>query len=220
LAPTAENLGEADNNDLKTTMTSAHGDAILESMLDLDALRPERVRPLKRVEFERMAELGMFDDERVELLRGQVVVMTPVDSAHNTSVARLAKALTLGLGYRAEVRGQSSFVAEEESEPLPDVSVLPPGNYWDHNPAQAFLLIEVADTSLRKDRDIKSRLYAEAGVPEYWIVDLVGRAIEVYRQPDQGEYRSVVRHGDGERVALLAFSDVTVAVNDVLPPRG
>jgi Uma2 family endonuclease len=202
-----------------TEMTERGGVAIFESMLDVDSLAPETVRPLRRVEFERLVELGMFEDERVELLRGLLVAMSPIGSLHGESVARLTEILLPALMGRARVRVQAAFVADDESEPEPDIAVVPMEDYWDGHPAVAHLLIEVAESSLRKDRLIKARIYAEAGVPEYWIVDLGGRAIEVYRQPGDGRYADVTRHGDGERVALLAFSDLAVDVSNVLPPR-
>lgn len=122
----------------------------------------------------------------------------------------------LKLVGRARVRIQGSFAAGELSEPEPDVSVLPLGDYDAAHPDVAHLIIEVADSSLSYDRGQKQQLYAECGVPEYWIVNLVDRVVEVHRLPRAGSYERLSVHAKGERLELLAFADVTLAVDDFL----
>jgi Uma2 family endonuclease len=177
------------------------------------------IRPLRRAEFERLAVLGYFDDERVELLGGALVEMTPPDPSHDHAVNRLARLLVVQLGDAAEVRVQSAFAASEDSEPLPDVVVAPRGDYWHEHPASAMLVVEVARSSLGKDRGPKAILYATAAVEEYWIVNIVDGVVEVYREPlGDGRWGRVTLHRRGERIAPVAFPSVTIAVDDIVPP--
>lgn len=180
----------------------------------------ERIRPLKRAEFDRLAEAGSFEDERVELLFGVVVEMAPIGPDHNESVNRLDRILGRLLGDRACVRSQLSFAASDISEPQPDVFVVANGDYWREHPQQALLVIEVASSSLRRDRGIKSVLYATSEVDEYWIVDLDQGTIEVHRDRVDGRWTSVQTFRRGARVAMLAFPDVAIDVSEVVPPIG
>ena len=148
-----------------------------------------------------------------------LVTASPIGKQHLYAVDKLTELLVLAMSGRARIRVQGSFAASDDSEPEPDVSVLPLGAYLDDHPKAAHLLIEVADSSLRFDRMDKLRLYAEAGVPECWIVNLVDDVIEVYRDPSGDAYAAHVDHGRGARLSLLAFPDVTLAVDDILPPR-
>jgi Uma2 family endonuclease len=177
-----------------------------------------RIRPLRRVEYDRLVQVGVFEDERIELLRGALVEMTPQGAPHADCAAQLARMLILALGERASVRAHSPFAASEDSEPEPDVAVYPPRRYAHDHPQTAHLLIEVADSSLRKDRDIKSAIYAEASAPEYWIVDLVHGTVEVRSAPSDGHYTRTVTHGHGDSIALVAFPDIVLATADFLPP--
>jgi len=181
---------------------------------------PEKVRPLRRAEYDRMVGLGMFRGEKVELLYGRLVTMSPQGEPHVFSVTRLNKLLVRALGDRAEVRVQAPFAASSESEPEPDIAVVPPGDYLDQHPTRAVLLIEVADSSLQDDRRIKGPMYAAAGVPEYWIVDLAGEVVEVHREPRGDGYASVARHARGATLAVPGFEDVLVQVSEIVPPRG
>lgn len=190
-------------------------------MLDFSELAPEGPRLLTRLEFERLGQTDVFDDnERIELLRGVLVRMTPPvpSPRHETVIQRLNRMLVLALGERAWVRISSSFAAADDSETLPDVAVVPLGDYEHEFPQGALLLIEVAVTSLRKDRRIKAPIYAEGDVREYWIADVDGRAIEVYRSKVDGVFTDVRRLVDGDALSPLAFPDVTIAVSSVLAP--
>ena len=187
-------------------------------MFDLADLEPEKVRPLRRTDYERLVEMGAFADERVELLYGMVVSMTPIGPAHEEAVDRLTALLVGALGSRARVRVQNSLASPtSESIPQPDLAVVPPADYSRRRPDRALLVVEVAESSLRKDQRVKARLYAESGVPEYWIVNLADGRIEVHRDPADGAYRTRTEHGRGEAVTLLGFPDVYVRVDDVLP---
>jgi len=178
-----------------------------------DLVAPERLRLLRRVEFEHMVNQGLFRDERIELLRGQLVEMSPQHPPHAGTIQRLNTLLAPPLAGRAEVRIQLPLAVSDDSLPEPDVAVVSPGDYRRAHPTTALLVIEVAETSLNKDRAVKAALYAAAGVPEYWIVDLPGASVDVYVAPVQGRYtrRTAARSGDVLRPVALGDLDVRVA---------
>ena len=180
---------------------------------------PDRVRRLQRAEYDRMVGFGMFRGEKIELLQGRLVTMSPQGKPHAFSVTRLNRLLVRALGDRAEVRVQAPFGASAESEPEPDIAVVLPGDYLDEHPRRALLLIEVAESSLQDDRRIKGPMYAAAGVPEYWIVDLAGGVVEVHKDNRGDGYASVTRHAREESLVVPGFEDVLVPVSDILPPR-
>jgi Uma2 family endonuclease len=186
------------------------------SDMESELLVPERWRPLRRREYDRLVEMGVFDHERIELLHGMLVTMSPQGLAHHEVISRLHRMLLMALGSRADVRSQGPFAADDDSEPEPDVMVLPLGDYARRRPDRAFLLIEVANTSVADDRD-KAALYASSDVQEYWLVNLPEQTVEVYREAERGTYLQVTRHARGERLHLVAFPDVTIAIADVLP---
>jgi Uma2 family endonuclease len=160
-------------------------------------------------------------DDRVELLEGVVVAMAPHNVPHAAGVSRAHLAITRAVSDRGVVRGQVSFVAGSHSVPEPDVMVAP-GRIEDYDrahPTSALLVIEVADSSLKQDRLTKRAIYAAAGVPEYWIVNLRDDCVEVRRGPDAGtrRYAATVIARRGDVIELLAFPGVRVAVDDLLP---
>lgn len=176
------------------------------------------IRPLKRVEYEALAREGFFKDERVELLFGLVVRMTPIDPAHAESAESLRPLLERQLGDRARVRSGNPFAASDISEPEPDIMVVPYQRYWHEHPTHAFLIVEVSRSSLSRDQSTKRALYGHAEVDEYWIVNHVDDVVEVYRDRADGQWQTVIRHQRGETIALVAFPDVVIAVSDILPP--
>ncbi|MBI5480724.1 MAG: Uma2 family endonuclease [Deltaproteobacteria bacterium] len=182
-------------------------------------LGPELVRPLRRDEYDRLVALGCFADERLELIRGLLVAMSPQGALHAEVIRRLNRILSRALGDRGLVQIQSPLALGDDSEPEPDVAVVPPGDYVDRHPTRALLVIEVADSSLRKDRDVKADLYAAAAIPDYWLIDLEERAVEVFRDPVAGRYSTVTRHGRTEALRPTAFADLEVALAEVLPAR-
>jgi Uma2 family endonuclease len=186
------------------------------SVIDqLADLAPERVRPLKRVEFERLVSEGAFDDERIELLGGVIVEMSPQVARHEAAIEALTRVLTIALGNRARVRSQLSFAASADSLPEPDVAVVPQAD-GRARPSSAHLVVEVSDSSLRKDRRLKASIYAAAGVPEYWIVNLIDNLVEVYTEPSGTGYSRVAKSHAGDRISLGAFPDVEISVGDIL----
>ncbi len=176
------------------------------------------IRPLKRTEFDKLVAEGCFDDERVELLFGMVVEMSPPDPEHGESLFRLAEMLSKQVGTRAIVRNQLPFAATENSEPQPDIYVIPYGDYWHEHPTRSLLVVEVSRSSLRRDR-AKQAIYADASVDEYWIVNHKKNCVEVYRDARDGEWLTKTTHGRGEVLTLLAFPDVKIPIDEILPPK-
>jgi Uma2 family endonuclease len=185
--------------------------------MNLEHLSPERIRPLSRAEYEGLVERGAFADERIELLYGQLVEMSPQNPAHAQVIRQLTKMLQRALGERADVQAQLPIALRDDSEPEPDVALVPAGDHSRHHPTSAFLAVEVADSSLQKDRLIKSRLYAEAGVPEYWVVNLKDQLLERCTEPAEGTYRKVENLARHDSVRLFAFPDVELRVSSFLP---
>lgn len=179
-------------------------------------LLTERTRPIRREEWERMASIGLFEGERVELLYGAIVQMSPKGTRHESAIERLNELLVTTFKGRARVRVQSSFAASDSSQPEPDLAVVPLADYRDDHPKEAFLLVEVSDSSLPVDRKIKAQLYAEANVPEYWIVNVRDAIIEVHTEIVRGEYTKVIPYRAGSRIALVRFPDVSFAADEIL----
>ncbi len=172
-------------------------------------------------EYHRMVEAGILtEDDRVELLCGEITTMAPVGSRHALCVKGLNAMLSEGLRRQAVVGIQDPIVLGESSEPQPDVSVARPPRrrYAESHPAppDIFFVVEVSDTTLLHDRNVKLPLYACAGIPEVWIVDLGGLRVEVYRSPSPEGYRDVHYALPGEHIAPLAFPDVSLAVDEML----
>jgi Uma2 family endonuclease len=175
--------------------------------------------------------LGLVDagvlgpDDRVELLEGVVVAMAPQNPPHAAGVARANLAVLEVLRGRAHVRPQLSLVLER-SVPEPDIAVVPgtADDYQTSHPRTALLVIEIADSSLKQDRLSKAAIYAAAGIPEYWIVNLVEEVVEVMRQPDPeaARYRGVRAVARGERLELVALPGAALDAAELLPraPRG
>jgi Uma2 family endonuclease len=169
------------------------------------------------VEYELLAREGCFDEEKVELLFGMVVPMAPIDPAHSESVYWVHRYLQQQLGARANVYCQTAFAASDESVPQPDVFVTPPGRFWDRLHETAHLVVEVANSSVRRDR-VKRSIYARADVREYWIVNHADGLVEVYRDRVDGSWQHTSIHRRGETLSPLAFPDVQIAIDEILPP--
>jgi Uma2 family endonuclease len=176
------------------------------------------MRRLTRAEYDKLVSQGWFHGERVELIFGQVVAMSPTDPSHVESTYRIHQRLLLALTNRAKVLCQSPIAATDDSEPEPDVYVTPLGDRWAEHASRAHLVVEVSRSSLAYDRGEKALLYGIAEVDEYWIVDLVHGLVEVRRDRESGEWRSIVTYRRGQTIALLAFPDVTIDVSEILPP--
>jgi Uma2 family endonuclease len=180
---------------------------------------PEDVRPLRRAEFYHLSSLGSFEDERVELLRGVIVVMSREEEPrHSAPVEWLLRKLIRALDEEFRVRPGMPFDASDYSVTLPDLVISAEAGL--HHPATALLLIEVSNTSLRKDRGIKLGIYAEAGVPEYWIINASKPGhveVEVYTEPTPTGYARLVTLRDGDVLRPVRVP-VEVAVADIPRP--
>ncbi|WP_376791159.1 Uma2 family endonuclease [Thermoflexus sp.] len=172
-------------------------------------------------EYHRMREAGILtEDDRIELIEGEIIEMPPISSMHAGCVDRLAMRLMEGLRRRAIVRVQSPIRLGGLSVPVPDVALLrpradlyataPPG------PEDVFLVIEVAESSGAYDRERKLPLYGRAGVPETWVVDLERGEVVVGRDPSPEGYRTVRTARRGETLTPLAFPDLTLPVDEIL----
>jgi Uma2 family endonuclease len=177
---------------------------------DLPHARPRRIT---RDEYHRLAEVGLFrDDERVELIHGTLVEMAPIGPPHANVVDILTELLVIKLAGRAKVRIHQPLLGWDESEPEPDVAVVPPRSYAERHPDQAFLVIEVAESSLDYDRATKAPLYARSGVQEYWIVDVTGRAVIVHREASAEGYTQVTRMEESDILVPSRFPDLQIAI--------
>ena len=169
--------------------------------------QPLKTRRWRRVEYERLVDLGIFMGERLELLGGLLVVREPQGSPHAAIVGQIGQALRSAFGAGWHPRLQAPLALDEDSEPEPDIAV-----------------VEVADASLRLDRRLKSGLYARAGIRDYWIVNLVDRVLEVHRDPQPAAdaaygwaYRSIEALRPPAAVTPLAAPGARIPVADLLP---
>jgi Uma2 family endonuclease len=173
-------------------------------------------------EYHQMAEAGILtEDDRVELIDGEVIQMSPIGPRHAASVATLTQRLLLALGERVVLFCQDPIYLRGDTEPQPDIALLrpPADRYWHHAPRadDVLLVVEVSDTSYSYDQR-KLRVYARAGIPEVWIVDLGRSVIEVHREPSPRGYLSPAYVERGAIVTPLCFDGVTFAVDEFLPP--
>ncbi len=172
-------------------------------------------------EYFALAEAGILhEDERVELIDGEVIVMAPKGEPHRQSVNWLGRLLIPALGRRAMVQVQMTIVLNDDTAPEPDIAVISFRSINDLvtvTPEEIYFLVEVADSSLEFDRNTKLPRYAAAGIPEVWIANLVNRQVEVHTGPVDGAYRNVLIVHAGATISPRAFPDVTLAVSDFLP---
>lgn len=171
--------------------------------------------------YEKMIAAGVLaEDDRVELIEGEIINMAPIGLKHAACVARLSAIFAARLGPSAVVWAQNPIRLSDNSEPQPDVALLKPRSdfYAESRPTaqDVLLLVEVADTTLATDRRVKASLYAEAGIGAYWIVDLSGEVIEVYTEPQGTAYRQVQRVAKGDRLVVPGVAGLYVTVGEVL----
>ena len=180
------------------------------------------VMPVRRrftiKQYEKMVETGILaQDDRVELIDGEVVEMSPIGDPHVAIVMNLTHRLVLGVGDRARVQVHGPLRIPPRSVTQPDLVVLRPRSYRRQGakPADTLLVIEVADSSLGYDRTVKLRLYARAGVPEYWIVDATTEMLDVFRSASGDVFAEHLHPARGETVAPLAFPDVVIPIDSI-----
>lgn len=171
-------------------------------------------------QYYRMAEAGIFGPEdRVELINGAIIRMNPIGNRHADCCDRLNEVLVVTFLKKAKIRVGNPVRLDEESEPQPDFAILKlreeprtehPG------PSETLVAIEVADSSLRFDRNVKAPLYATAGIPEFWLVDLNAETIEVRRKPSKTGYEELQTLRRGDKLACAAFPDLALDVAEIL----
>jgi len=186
-----------------------------------------RTRRFSRAEYDRLIELGVFQPgEPIELIGGELMVAEPQGAPHYTAIMKTAKALEAAFGPGWEVRPQGPIGLDDDSEPEPDVAVVPggPDDYATAHPARPVLTVEVSESSLAVDRKHKGSLYARAGLHDYWIVNLAEGVLEVHREPEPATeapsgwlYRSVEVLRPPARVTPLAAPGARISVADLLP---
>jgi len=185
---------------------------------DREIQEPERLprRRLKRSEYDALVDIGAFEGERVELLFGEIIEMSPQKPLHRLVVKQLAKYLTIALDGIAEVQSHSPIIGAEDSEPEPDITVYASeDDASEQLPTHIHLVVEVAHTSRSRDLGVKRRLYALTGIPEYWVIDVLKREVHVMRDPSEIGFRLTKTYsiGAGVSLNLLVFPDVVVPVD-------
>jgi Uma2 family endonuclease len=187
---------------------------------------PLTVRRWTRDEYEKLVDFGVFQRDPVELIGGQLIVAEPQGSSHATAVGAADDALRAVLPPGWFVRAQMPLALDEESAPEPDLVVVrgSRADYRESHPARPALAVEVSDSSLEFDRHHKGSLYARAGIRDYWVVNLIDRVVEVWREPMADEsapfgwrYRSAQILTRESVVAPLAVPFTPIAVADLLP---
>lgn len=170
-----------------------------------------------------MSELGILDpDERTELIAGQIVLMVAKGTPHVTSLHLLANNLRDQLENIALVRTQDPIHLDNYSEPEPDIiiaqgTVLDYANHHPH-PSEIYLVVEVADSTLKQDCEVKDKLYAHAGIADYWVVDLKNRQTHIFRNPTPTGYASHLILREPSEISPLAFPHITLSLTAILPP--
>lgn len=187
-----------------------------------DAVAPAR-RRFTVAEYFAMAEAGILhQDERVELIDGEIIVMSPMGNPHRQSVNWMDLLLKETIGRRAMVQVQATIVLDDGTAPEPDLAVIRLRSVNDLvtvTPEEIYFLVEVADSSLEFDRETKLARYAAAGIPEVWIANLVDGRVEAYDDPVDGAYRNLRTVAAGQSISPRAFPDVVLVVSDFLPER-
>lgn len=187
--------------------------------------------PLRRFSLKEYQDLIaahlLAEDEQLELIDGLILEMSPINPKHAACLDALSEIFTVKLYKQARIRGQSPIALElHASQPQPDLTVakLRPDGYWQQHPREneILLVIEVSDSTLEKDRDEKLVLYAQSGVPEYWIANLVDEQFEVYRDPylsatGEADYKTKLKFTHGQTLAPLKFPECEIAVDEIMP---
>lgn len=183
----------------------------------LTELEPTAFRPLLRREYDALVEMGLLVDEPVELIRGRLVYVVPQGAEHAYAIEQLQRLLVLLAPTGVRVRSQLPLAISDDSEPEPDFALLPDGGDRTQHPTTALLVIEVAASSIRRDRAIKAPLYAEVGIPEFWLIDVERGVVEVYTEPRCDGYAEVREVGRGDRIVSTAVPEIALEVADFLP---
>lgn len=172
-------------------------------------------------EYERMGQFGIFsEDDRVELVCGEIIEMSPIGERHAACVAILTQLITLRLRHSALVWVQNPIRLDDYSEPQPDIAVLKHrDDFYRHahpRPEDVLVVIEVSDSTLEYDRKVKMPLYAGVGIPETWLVNLPEECIEMYSDPADGEYQTARSYARGQKLQSHTLASLRISVSKVL----
>lgn len=206
----------------------------MEAILERTKVKPVIEYPIKngsprtirwtRDRYYQMLDLGFFEGKRVELIKGEIIVMSPMKSAHATAIRLIVEVLRSVFGNGFVVDSQLPLSFGKTDEPEPDVAVVEGKvrNFSESHPKTAALLVEVSKTSLKFDRTTKAALYAENKIEDYWILNLEQRCLEVYRRPVKDKnlgfvYTEIRVIGENESVSPLAKPKAKIKVADILP---
>jgi Uma2 family endonuclease len=192
--------------------------------LEIDRMISTQLRPLTSAEYYQMMETGIIQEgERVELISGQIFTMPAKGVRHTICTRRLFKQLLALMGDREDVQSQDPITLPNNSEPEPDIVIakLREDNYENSHPVPAdiILVIEVSDTTLKFDQEIKAPLYATSGINEYWIINLIDNRLEVYRQPEDGIYTSVQILMPSRSINLPGLPETPLNISDLFPAQ-
>lgn len=166
-----------------------------------------------------MAQAGLLDEtDRVELIEGELVDMAPIGSKHAFLVDRMAELLSGGPQAGYLVRVQNPVVLGERNEPQPDIALVRRANYLDRHPSaeDVLLIVEVSDTTLEYDRDVKLALYARHDIPEAWLLNAKAGELTVHREPAEGQYRLIRKPTAAEAVSPMSVTGVAISLAQVL----
>jgi Uma2 family endonuclease len=188
-------------------------------LLEPPAIAPDRIRPLRVEEYMQLAEAGVFDDEKVELLDGVVVKMSAQGPRHMELVTSMNRLLARRLPDDYRVVPQCTHPLPPYSAPEPDFAVVTARSVHAHARETAIWLTEVAVSSIRKDLGLKARLYAAAGVTEYWVIDANLDSVIVHLDPSDDGYRSIATYGRLDRIAPRAFPSLVFSLDELLEDR-
>jgi Uma2 family endonuclease len=185
---------------------------------DILVRHPVRRHRLTVAEYHLLGQVGILrENDRVELLEGQIVDMSPIGPRHAIVVDALMHSLAAAIGEKAYVRGQNPITLDDGSEPQPDIAVVRrPWNGYPNThpgPQDIFLLVEVADSSLETDSGAKCAMYAKAGIPEFWIVDLTTELVHVHRRPSGLGYESIKKVKPPETLHIAGIPDVSISIS-------
>jgi Uma2 family endonuclease len=184
---------------------------------------PFKLRKWTLKEYHKLGEIGIFHpEERVELIEGNIIKISPKGTVHASATRRTARLLHSLLEHQATVYNKSPIALDDNSEPEPDIAVvrIDPFDYATHHPtpSEVYLIIEVADSSLTFDREIKAKIYARSGIADYWVLNVGDRQLHLFREPTENGYQSEVIIGETASISPLQFPTVNIAIQEMLPP--
>jgi Uma2 family endonuclease len=188
-------------------------------LLEPLAIAPDRGPPLRFEEYMRLAEAGIFDDKKVELLDGVVVEMSAQGPRHVELIAFMNRLLARRLPDDYRVLPQCTYRLSERSVPEPDFAIVTTRSLHAHDWPTAVWLVEIAVSSIHEDLGLKARLYAAAGIAEYWVIDANIDSVIVHLEPSTDGYRSITTHDRSERIAPRVFPSLAFSLDEVLEDR-